>query len=82
MPMMTRPQEKVIDITMKIADLQVQRILAMSDDEIMVEAIREYGSPAAAQEAVERTRQGVLNAIDKWKLNNLRKFMSDEQEAK
>jgi hypothetical protein len=53
-------------IRQKIADLQVERILNMTDDEILVDAIREYGSPANAEKVAERTRQAIKNAIENW----------------
>lgn len=47
----------------RIQDLEVQRILAMSDKEIMVEAIWEYGSPANAQKALNRMCDGINKAL-------------------
>ena len=40
------------NIKKKIQDLEIERILAMSDEELMMEAIWEYGSPANAQKAI------------------------------
>lgn len=58
-------------------DKEVERILAMSDEEIMVEAIREYGSPAAASKAAERIREGIMNTIKLWRLDRFLKEDGD-----
>lgn len=58
--------EKVIDITKTLRDREVERILNMSDDEIMADAIREYGSPANAQKAINRMCDGMNNALKAW----------------
>lgn len=61
-------KSNVIDITHKIWDLQIERILAMSDEEIMADAIREFGSPEAVEDYVERMRKAIANTM--WGIRN------------
>lgn len=72
-------KEKVIDITHKLWDLQMQRIMAMSDEEVMADAIREFGSPAAVEQYVERMRKAIKATM--WGIRakeNLKTFLAEE----
>ena len=51
----------------KPEDTFADNILAMTDEEILVDAIYEYGSPAKASEVAERIRSGIAKTIDQWK---------------
>ena len=68
-------EEKVHDITMKIWDLQEKRIMAMSDAEIMADAIREFGSPAKVEAYVERVRKTIANA--QWGIRSKRNLKNE-----
>ena len=63
-------EEKVHNITMKIWELQEKRIMAMTDQEIMADAIREFGSPAKVEAYVERMRKAIANT--QWGLRSKR----------
>ena len=63
-------KERVIDITHQLWDLQMKRIIAMSDEEIMADAIREFGSPAAVEQYVERMRKAIANTM--WGIRDKR----------
>lgn len=56
----------------RIQDLEVERIMKMSDKEIIVEAIWEYGSPANAQKAINRMCDGVNKALSLHGINPIR----------
>lgn len=73
-----KKKSNIIDINHQLADLKVERILAMSDDEIMVEAIREYGSPENARKAVIRTCQGINNALSRYGIKPIRFAVMEE----
>lgn len=58
---MRKPPTKgiVIDITHQLWDLQMKLIMAMTDEEIMADAIREFGSPANVEKYVERMQKAI-----------------------
>lgn len=72
-------KERVIDITHQLWDLQMKRIMAMSDEEIMADAIREFGSSAAVEQYVERMRKAIEATM--WGIRakeNLKAFLEDD----
>jgi hypothetical protein len=46
-------------------EAEIDRILAMSDEEVWDESVRLHGSVGAAKRAVERTRQQILDLCAK-----------------
>ena len=46
-------------------DLEILKILGMTDEEIMAEAIEEFGSEDAANEEANRIRSNIIQAIEK-----------------
>lgn len=60
---MTKKQRSLSKLKEQICDLELKRIMEMSDEEIMIEAIWEYGSPANAQKAINKLCDGVNKAL-------------------
>jgi len=54
----------------RLADLMVEDLMEMSDEEIMAEALEQYGSEEAVNAEVERLRSIIQSAIDKHNATN------------
>jgi hypothetical protein len=54
----------VEDSTMDAVDAEIERILAMTDEECMAAGIAEYGSEEAWRKAMADLRQRMLDAVD------------------
>lgn len=58
-------RKRLVEIRMQQADLETERLLKMSDAEVMAEAVREYGSPQAVERVVNKMKQSVKHIISR-----------------